>query len=73
MTGPRILVVLAGLAACTPQPRSQSYFEGHRAEAARVLADCARGDRRGADCVNAQAAEVSARREARMKRYRQGF
>ena len=30
-------LTLAGLAACSPQPRSSSYFEAHQDEAAKVV------------------------------------
>ena len=33
-------LTLLGLAACSPAPRSASYFEAHRGEAEKVVADC---------------------------------
>ncbi|MEW6016935.1 MAG: EexN family lipoprotein [Pseudomonadota bacterium] len=74
MMRPFILALaLAGLAACSPQPRSSSYFEAHQAEAAKVVADCKTGAHRGQECANAQAAVASAKRDARMDAYRKGF
>jgi len=72
---PRLLLTaaLAGLAACSPQPRSASYFEAHLKEAETVVADCKAGAHRGQECVNAQTAVASARRDARMDAYRKGF
>lgn len=64
---------LAGLAACSPQPRAASYFEVHPDETAKVVVACARGDHRGQECVNAQAAAAAIRRDARMDAYRKGF
>lgn len=64
---------LVGLAACSPQPRSVSYFEAHAGEAETVVAACKAGAHRGQECVNAQAAVASARRDARMDAYRKGF
>ncbi|MFC5342881.1 EexN family lipoprotein (plasmid) [Brevundimonas staleyi] len=65
------LVAAAGLGACQPaEPRSAGYFIEHREEAARVLADCATGAHRGAECVAAQAARVETDREARIQSYR---
>jgi hypothetical protein len=72
----RLLVLgatLAGLAACSPQPRSTSYFQAHHDEAAKVVADCQAGAHRGQECVNAQAAVAAAKRDARMDAYRKGF
>lgn len=65
------MLAAAGLTACQPsEPRSASYFVEHRDEAARVVADCASGAHRGAECVNAQAAKVETDREARTESYR---
>ena len=66
-------LTLAGLAACSPQPRSSSYFEAHQGEAAKVVSDCKTGAHRGQECANAQAAVASAKRDARMDAYRKGF
>jgi hypothetical protein len=66
-------VALLGLAACSPGPRSASYFEAHRDEAAKVAADCQTGSHRGAECVNAQAGVAATKREERMNAYRKGF
>lgn len=66
-------LMLLVLAACSPQPRDVSYFEGHPEETAKVVVACARGDHRGQECVNAKAAAASIRRDARMAAYRKGF
>jgi hypothetical protein len=66
-------LTLAGLAACSPQPRSSSYFEAHQDEAAAVVSSCKTGAHRGQECANAQAAVASAKRDARIDAYRQGF
>jgi hypothetical protein len=74
MMRPLVLgLTLAGLAACSPQPRSSSYFEAHQDEAAKVVSDCKTGAHRGQECANAQAAVASAKRDARMDAYRKGF
>lgn len=67
------ILALAGLAACSPEPRSVAYFQTHRDEAARVVADCATGAHRGQECVNAQAGVAATARDARMNRYKQNF
>lgn len=68
-----ITLTFAGLAACSPEPRSASYFEAHQDEAAEVVANCQTGSHRGQECVNAQAAVAAAKRDARMDAYRKGF
>jgi len=74
MMRPLVLALtLAGLAACSPQPRSSSYFEAHQAEAAKVVDDCKNGAHRGQECANAQAGVASAKRDARIDAYRKGF
>ena len=74
MSGRLVLpLVLALLAACSPQPRSASYFQAHKAEAEQVVADCRTGAHRGQECVNAQAGVAEARRDERMDAYRKGF
>ncbi len=67
------LLALLGLAACSPQLRSASYFEGHPEEAAKVVVDCASGAHRGEECVNAKAGAAAIRRNERMARYKQNF
>lgn len=64
---------LAGLAACSPEPRSASYFEAHPEEAAKVVSDCKTGTHRGQECSNAQTAVAAAKRDERMDAYRKGF
>ena len=66
-------LTLAGLAACSPEPRSATYFEAHQEEAVKVVADCQTGAHRGQECINAQAAVAAAKRDARMDAYRKGF
>lgn len=71
-------VVLAALLAvavsgCSQEPRSTSYFEAHRDEAATVVAQCAKGSHRGQECINAQAAITREAGQDRMNGYRQGF
>jgi hypothetical protein len=68
-----IIFTLAGLAACSPEPRSASYFEAHPDDAAKVVSDCKTGAHRGQECTNAQAAVASAKRDERMDAYRKGF
>ncbi|MGH6971675.1 MAG: EexN family lipoprotein [Caulobacteraceae bacterium] len=66
-------LTIAGLGACSPQPRSASYFQAHQEEAAKVVADCQTGAHRGEECVNAQAGVAAAKRDARIDAYRKGF
>lgn len=68
-----LALTVVGLAACSPEPRSASYFEAHQDEAAKVVADCQTGAHRGQECVNAQAGVAAAKRDARMDAYRKGF
>lgn len=68
-----LLLAVAGLAACSPEPRSASYFEAHAEEAAKVVSDCRTGAHRGQECSNAQAAVAAAKRNERMDAYRKGF
>lgn len=68
-----VAVAIAGLAACSPEPRSASYFEAHKEEAAKVVADCQTGAHRGQECTNAQTAIAAAKRDERMDAYRKGF
>jgi hypothetical protein len=59
--------------ACAPQPRSESFFEAHPDQAARVVAACATGVHRGQECETASAALARVRDDERMKFYRRGF
>jgi hypothetical protein len=68
-----ILAALASLAGCSPAPRSASYFFAHTDEAGRVMADCAAGTERGAECDNARAAEAQLQSDARLKLYKKSF
>lgn len=67
------LLLLALLAACSPQPRSRSYFVAHQDEAARVVAACKRGETRGAECDNAEAGVLAAQADAQMKMFHRSF
>lgn len=69
----RLALALAGLAACSPEPRSAAYFEGHPQDAEQVTAACAAGTHRGQECANAQAGVAATQRSARMDAYRKGF
>lgn len=64
---------IAGLASCTPAPRSTDYFIAHPEEAARVVADCKRDAQRGEECVNATAGVAAAESAERMKLYKKSF
>ncbi|MBI1198935.1 MAG: hypothetical protein GC203_13825 [Phenylobacterium sp.] len=64
---------LAGLAACTPAPRSASYFEAHPRQAEQVAADCETGAHRGRECGEALAGLAAAQRSARMNAYHRVF
>ncbi len=65
-----VVFVAASMAGCEREPRSADYFVAHREEAAKVVADCAAGAHRGAECVNAQAAKAETDRESRIESYR---
>ncbi|WP_312162711.1 EexN family lipoprotein [Phenylobacterium sp.] len=67
------VLALAGLAACSPEPRSASYFEAHPDEAAKVADACKAGTHRGQECVNAEAGVAAAQRTERMNAFRKGF
>jgi uncharacterized lipoprotein YmbA len=66
------IVAALALAACTPAPRSASYFQAHAAEAAQVVRACVAGPARGAECQAAQAG-IDAARDARMATFRKCF
>lgn len=68
-----VALLALSLASCSREPRSAAYFETHRDDAAAVVASCRQGTHRGQECVNAQAADPAAAREARMKLYRKQF
>jgi hypothetical protein len=65
--------VLVPLAACNPPARAVSYFKANTDEAGKVLADCAAGTHRGAECDNAKAAEDQIASDKRLAIYRQAF
>lgn len=67
------LFLLAGLAACSPEPRSTDYFVAHPEDAVRVVADCKRGVHRGQECVNATAGVAATESAERMKLFRKSF
>ena len=68
-----LLAALPLLAACAPQPRSESYFEAHPEAATQVLSDCVQGSHRGAECDAARAADARRKADLRMQAYRKGF
>lgn len=63
----------AMLAACSPAPRSASYFEAHPGEIDPVLAACAAGTQRGGECDNAGLAKAHRDADARMAIYKKSF
>lgn len=68
------IAAAAALAACSPEPpRAVSYFKAHPDEAGKVVADCATGAHRGAECDNAREAETQLRSDARMSEYKKSF
>jgi hypothetical protein len=67
------LTALAFLAACSPTPRSESYFEAHPTEAQSVLASCRSGQNRGEECQTALSGAKDAADKARLQLYRKGF
>jgi hypothetical protein len=70
---PALILGLAGLTACTPAPRSASYFEAHAAEAQTVIAACKAGQTRGEECQTALAGASAAAGRTRLELYRKGF
>jgi hypothetical protein len=68
-----ILMLLLALAGCNPPPRAASYFKAHPEDAAKVLADCAAGARRGAECDNAKSAEAQIESDKRLSLYKKSF
>ena len=66
-------LLLGAAVACSPQPRSASYFAAHADEAADVTKACAAGAHRGAECDTAQAGLAAAQRDVRMSDYRKAF
>lgn len=70
---PLLLITVAGLAACSPQPRSSEYFVAHQEEAKQVVADCKAGSHRGQECVNATAGVAAAESAERMNLYKKSF
>lgn len=61
---------LTAMSACSPQPRSASYFEAHPQEAAVVVKACLAGNARGDECDTAEAGQARAAANARMAIYR---
>ncbi len=61
------------LAACNPPARAVSYFKANPDEAGKVLANCAAGTHRGAECDNAKAAQDQIASDKRLNLYRQAF
>lgn len=73
MTPRLTLLLLIGVTACQPQPRSATYFKAHPDEAIRTDAQCRTGARRGDECDAALAGVSQATREARSAMFRRGF
>jgi hypothetical protein len=69
----RMVALALVVGACQPQPRSVSFFEAHPEERSQILADCAHGNRRGAECDNARVADGAIRAKAREALFRKGF
>jgi hypothetical protein len=67
------LLLIGVLVACSPQPRSASYFEGHPEEAAQIVVECAAGKYRGEACVNAKAGAAEIRWKARVAAYKKNL
>jgi hypothetical protein len=63
----------ATLAACSPAPRSATYFEAHPGEIDAVLAACAAGTQSGSECYNAGLAKAHRDADARMAIYKKSF
>lgn len=68
-----ILLAYVGVASCSPQPRSTSFFAAHLDAARAVAADCRSGGHRGRECENAEAGLASAARDARMREFQKAF
>lgn len=68
-----LLLIVLATAACTPPARDGTFFEAHPEVTAEVVAGCAAGTHRGAECVNARAAASSLRRQKRMEAYKKNF
>ena len=68
-----MLTALAALAGCSPAPRAASYFKAHPDEAGQVVADCATGTHRGAECENARTAEAQIESDKRLNLYKKSF
>ena len=66
-------LALLPLAACNPPPRAVSYFKANPDEAGKVVADCAAGTHRGAECANAKAAQDQIASDKRLALYKQAF
>ena len=62
--------VSCSLAGCgSPEPRGVQYFSAHLEEAEQVVADCAVGTVRGAECFNAEVAVSKAKARERAKKF----
>lgn len=71
--GALTFIVSAGLASCSPEPRSVTFFASHLGVAREIVANCRAGTSRGGECENAQAGLASAARDARMREFRKAF
>ena len=66
-------IALLPLAACNPPARAVSYFKANPDEASKVVADCAGGTHRGAECDHAKAAQSEIASDKRLNIYKQAF
>ncbi|MFA7604662.1 MAG: hypothetical protein WCY29_16815 [Novosphingobium sp.] len=60
---------ISALAIPPTEPRGTQYFAAHLDEARQVVAQCAEGTVRGAECANAEQAVVEAEGRDRFKRF----
>jgi hypothetical protein len=68
-----IPLILAGLAACHPAPRTVGYFKAHPDDSRRVLDQCLSGALDGIECDNARTAQAQIQSEARLNLYKHSF
>ena len=69
---PVLVVLMLGLAGCSPQPRDASWFEANPVEAKKVADACTAGARSN-ECENARTGLSRVKANDRMERYRKGF
>ncbi|MGH6964872.1 MAG: EexN family lipoprotein, partial [Phenylobacterium sp.] len=68
-----LIVIVGALSACGAQPRSSEYFQSHPAEAARIIADCRKGQQGGRECETAAAGQAAREADKRLKLFRRSF